>query len=150
MTKELPMKPSILQFATDAQALIDREYKIINETTQALDVRQGELVLKAAYLLEREKKLNAREQSQDHREEEIVRKESLIRDTEQARTDRESATLEHQAAEKALARATVLESEVKQKEQELYARELALSEQKKTYKAELKEEFVNSVIGRVL
>lgn len=143
------MKPSILQFATDAQALIDREYKIINETTEALDKRDGELVLKAQYLLEREKKLNARERSQDQRDEEIVRKEGLIRETEQARVDRESATLERQAAEKALSRATALESEVKQKEQELYVRELALSENRKTYQEQVRKEFTDSLLGRM-
>lgn len=143
------MKPSILQFATDAQAMIDREYKIISEATLVLDKRESELSKKSTDLLDRELKLNAREHSQDLRDEEITRKEMLIRDTEQARVDRESAAQERQAAEKALSIATALDSEVKQKEQELYARELALSEARKTYREEVRKEFTDSLLGRM-
>lgn len=143
------MKPNIVQFATEAQATIDREYKIISEATEVQDQKDAELARKADYLLEREKKLNARERSQDQRDEEIVRKEGLIRETEQARVDRESATLEHQAAEKALTKANILESEVKQKEEELSKRELALSENRKTYQEQVRKEFTESLLGRM-
>ncbi len=143
------MKPNLLQFATEAQASIDREYKIISDATGALDQRESELAVKAGKLLDKERKLNAREKSQDDREEEIVRKEILIRDMEEARLDRESATREHQAAEKALSKATILEAEVKQKEQELYAREIALSENRKTYQEQVRKEFTDSLLGRM-
>lgn len=144
------MKPNFLQFAEKAQESIDREYKVLSSATDELQKSRAEVERKAQQLLDKEVQLNQREKSQDAREEEIVRKESLIRDTEQSRIDRENAVREREAAEKALIKAQTIEAEVKQKEDELFKRELALSEEKKSYMDALKKEFVDSVIGRVI
>lgn len=144
------MKQNFLQLATEAQKDLEREYKVLDEATQALVVSRQEVAKKASDLLAKEQRLNDRERSQDLREEEVVAKEGRIRNLEQARVDRESAELERKAAEKALLKATNLELENKQKEENLYKREVALSEAKKTYMDELKKEFVNSIVGRVI
>lgn len=144
------MKPNFLQFAEKAQEVIDREYKTIQKATDELESERLQVKQKSDQLLGKEVALNAREKDLDVRAEEVVRKELLIKDLEQARTDRENATSERQAAEKALLKAQEIEGQNMQKEAELYKREVALSEEKKTYMDELKKEFVNSVIGRVI
>ncbi len=144
------MKPSFIQFAEKAQESIDREYKLIQKSTEELDVERREVAQKASQLLDKEILLNSREKDLDARAEEVVRKELLIKDLDQAKADRENATSERQAAEKALLQAQSIEGQNMQKEAELYKREVALSEEKKTYMDKLKKEFVNSVIGRVI
>lgn len=138
---------SFITLAQQAQKELDGETARLKEKETKLDERSSAVAAQAAANLEKTGLLNVKEKELQKREEEVTRREINVRRDIEVQNDLISAQAHHKSASEELKKAQEYRDAAKQDLEELAKREIALSEARKTYKAEVEMEVMRNFTG---
>lgn len=136
---------SFLQLAQDAQAELDARHSEIDKEAEKLAKKASLLASREAKIEDGEKELVLKVQELQDREERVSMREGVVNREQKAQEDRMAAETANRESELNLKKAKELNDDAVQKLAELSKRELALSEARKSYKAEVEMEVMKHI-----
>lgn len=128
------------QHAQEAQQELDKETNRLKEWETKLQERASELAKALEWSDKKATEFALREKDLDLRNEYVTSREITLRRDDELRVDREEAARERAEADKAKKEAFDALAESKQARDDVFKRELALSEREKTYKLDIEQE----------